>query len=615
VEAELQWLESTTHIDHVWFMITLPKLGKWLDKCLSSDPGVIPYDPPEVRDRSGDLVISQVGGTYLPFLDSLFWESGPFCEIADYSALDPSMVLMARQYLYMFKKYAKACPTMMIKIAVDKFWSIDRELRVPRSIDNDLFFHPVGGSYETGLTGDEPTALTRMVVLMDKLALWLAPGSDLDVNDLVPSHGPGSCSDLVTDGGDKYTFPSYPRVIQGIIPASYVCSVNWRLDSEARHVAHKTAACLTAVPKSLDKPRLIASEPVVHQYLQQGLMGWYRKHLHPVLKMMVSFVDQQPSRDAALKASKDGNCATIDLSSASDRLSLWSVESQFQHRPFLLEALIGFRSSFLHDPILTGDQVELRKFAPQGNATTFPVQSTIYACAALAAGLVWNGHDAYTVKMKHVRSMAKRIRVFGDDIISPREHVPYLGLLLQYLELKVNSEKSHVSGYFRESCGMDAYRGYDVTPAYVSHRTPTRPGDNFVAYVEQSNNAHRKGFFHLAALMAELIPSEMQEYVPVSRQSLGCVSLFSFVNETFSRRRKYSKNLWRHEVRGFTLESRTRVERRESQADLLQYFLEKPSPTSKWKAGNRSAPRVKLKLEWVDARSTNRPRSDFRTRP
>lgn len=598
---------------HTLAMVYFPKIGKWFDKLLSSEPDDLKVWPRlelngiEVNPRTDAI----------PVLDSLFGLEGGFVAAATTKPawkIDPNKVLMARQLLYFRKRFFAACPQENQVDAVREFWDIESQMRAPRSLDTDLLFHPVGGRFLESWKAGMPTSLRRMLVCLDSLCTRLAPTADVDIEDLIPAHGPGAVSDLPR-GGDKYLFPTYPEVIQEIVPEHHLCAPNfraWLYELPHQRKAYdrtKHAAKLIAVAKTVEKPRLIASEPVVAQFLQQALRKWIRSHMSSVHKVMVSFRSQEPSRIAASKASKDGESATIDLSSASDRMSLWAVESLFCDRPNLLRLLLAARSNHVYDPIYLGETREIWKFAPQGNATTFPVQTLLYANVALAATLVWLNLDRKLGRIPNSKlrdrktGIARKIRVFGDDIIVPKDVVPYLSLLLSHLGLKINSAKSHVNGNFRESCGMDAYRGYDVTPAYVSHQAPvTEKG--LPAWIEISNNAHAKGFWHLAAWIADQVPVKYGLMIPISRESLGVTALKTFTPGTYSQiRPRYSKHLMRWEVKGYTQTLHASVNKRNNHHDLLQYFLEEPTILDRWEAGHQVVGKLIVKLAWVDARS------------
>jgi hypothetical protein len=93
------------------------------------------------------------------------------------------------------------------------------------------------------------------------------------------------------------------------------------------------------------------------------------------------------------------------------------------------------------------------KFSSMGNGCTFGLESLIFAAAARAVG-------------------SRDFCVYGDDIIIETELYEPLVTLLSALGFTTNSEKSFNQGPFRESCGVDAYLGTDITPFYVRTWNP-----------------------------------------------------------------------------------------------------------------------------------------------
>lgn len=87
-----------------------------------------------------------------------------------------------------------------------------------------------------------------------------------------------------------------------------------------------------------------------------------------------------------------------------------------------------------------------------GNATTFPVQSLVFWAICVASMQRLGFHQPGAAF------------VFGDDIIIPAECVENVINDLESFGLLVNKEKSFWRGGFRESCGVDAFNGVNVTP-------------------------------------------------------------------------------------------------------------------------------------------------------
>jgi len=597
-----------------------PKVGKVLDGILSGKP---------IEDRDDREYIKS---GYWPFVSSTWGDILYHVENYGTGGFNPNLVAMLRQLLYFFKKFEVDCGKAAKVKAAAEFWDVDADLPYPFTQESDV---PVEAWFldeqyaAAGLPGkvvsvDEDYQAHRLDLHLlncwQEISDWFAsyiPYPTFD--DLLPRHGPGAVSNLHSSG-DKYTFPDYPQDIADVLPPSIFCQVN---EAEWNAICHqlvkdKAPAKLIAVPKTFDKPRLIASEPVVHQYLQQALMRWLRANLHPLLRKVVAFTDQTPSQELALKASRTKKVATVDLSSASDRLSLAVVQCFFRTNPPILDLLVRTRSTHIVDGINTRNGVSIvRKFAAMGSAVTFPVQTLVYASCCFAAVCVARGWKTSSKKTSRSRlhQVAPDIQVFGDDIEIPVDAWQYLERLLELLGLKVNREKTHTSGHFRESCGMDAYRGFDVTPAYVSHvapiqrRTPSQVV-TFAAYIEQSNNAHRKGLWHLAEVMRSNLRRKTTWELPVSREDLGICSLFTYSRGTHAHKFRYNPGLMRYEVKGLRLFVSTAVEKREDSMDLLQYYIEGPSGERNHEdlvallrsVGIHWSMPVELRPAWSDAR-------------
>jgi hypothetical protein len=135
------------------------------------------------------------------------------------------------------------------------------------------------------------------------------------------------------------------------------------------------------VPKSQKAPRLIAKEPVANMWCQQIVRDYLETSVSKsFLGNIIHFRDQSYNMDGALKASRSSSHWTVDLSDASDRVSLWVVERMVRSNKTLLCALHASRSRHIAIPGRETDgPLLMKKFAPQGSATTFPLQSIIYS--------------------------------------------------------------------------------------------------------------------------------------------------------------------------------------------------------------------------------------------
>ena len=595
---DYRWLEHVVSSRGLPFiMIDMPDACKVVDSALSRghlNPKILPK------------TFGKTMGGSRTFLSGLFSrcfdEEGTLVE-----NVDANHIFFLRTTLLLSKKVKKDCSDATLMEAVADFQRIDNRLRAPSlswSLDS-LDFSGDRLSFLDGLhhPGDMfservhmPRPLLRALDDVSRIVSSTMP--EVIYQDVFPSHGPGAVADAKSNS-DKYHFPNWPKKLEEWFPHCYFgqSREDLHLTDPLSYGSQELPAQLIAVPKTLKSPRMIASEPVAHQYLQLGMMGWLRKYLPYQIRPSVHFKSQIPSREFCFEASKTGLHATVDLSSASDRLSCWVVERAFAANRSLLSSLHACRTRWIVNSTGVGERYHLllRKYAAQGNGTTFPVQTIIYTMISIAVVLYEGGHK---VTSRSIKRAARDIRVYGDDIIIPSSAVPTLDLLLSFLDLKVNASKTHYSGKFRESCGMDAYDGFDVTPLYMSSLSPGLKADSLQSWIDVSNNAYSKGLWCLSDWMRSKIPVKIQALIPVSNRTLGCLTLRTVMAPQYTRTR-YNRDLQCAEVRALCVRSKAKRSQRESHANLLQYFVEDPAPESIWEAGWLARVRLTLVKRWV----------------
>lgn len=220
----------------------------------------------------------------------------------------------------------------------------------------------------------------------------------------------------------------------------------------------ENCAKVILVPKDSRGPRLISCEPVENQFAQQGIAAYMVSKLesHPLSSGHVNFRDQGINRSLALKHSVDREYSTLDLKDASDRVSMALVDVLFQGTE-LLTALYAVRST--HTELPDGDRLLLNKHAPMGSALCFPVMATTIYVLLIAGvtGLTGSLQEA-------IRS----VYVYGDDVIITTKYADFAKSILERYGLRVNHDKCFIESYFLESCGMDAFKGVNVTPTRLS---------------------------------------------------------------------------------------------------------------------------------------------------
>lgn len=584
-------------------LIDLPAMGKLYDKGLSSGVFDICQYPSSLK-RSGSkpnlfeglLRRSFYGDRFLECIDP-----------------EPEIVFFTRCIFYLYKKYD--CPPKRgsVEDSVKAFITTDEGLPEP-SLDwldpNSSY-----GVKDLSFLDHKGKELDRLTYgMLDKLdqvarILRFPESSPLSI---IPRHGPGAVADLAR-GRDKYVPTFWPAKLEKVFPKAHFLSYRGDLDQDHSTVRmwpnnpHSLygVARLHDVPKTHKGPRLITVEPTAHQFVQGGLMKWIRSNMSVHYRRSISFHDQEPSRQFALQASESGHYATVDLSEASDRLSCWVVE-RYVGDVSLRAQLIASRSPYV-DLSRYGDSRDLlllRKFAGMGSAVTFPIQSLFYFAAAVSAVAQWRGITKLTGRK--IGQLGKEIRVFGDDICMPSSAVPYLDRLFSYLDLKVNVSKTHWKGYFRESCGMDAYRGVEVTPYYLRHSDLRKGPQALASWVDNRNVAYQKGLWSLARWFESKVPEKVSQWIVRTNQDLGALTYRSYLDSTYAKRWRWnnSHQLW--ECRSLRLTPKSVRVVRGNSLDLLQYFLESPGPDSFWEPGYLAEQRALIGPVWVAAPKTVR---------
>jgi hypothetical protein len=434
---------------------TLPKLGKALDKGLINQRLEVPR---EFKRSSRNPNIP----AFLQEYFSLLFDADGFLQ-ADASALCVNHI---RQICFCAYKLEVPYDEGSCQNVIDKFTSTDLGLAEPDVLRTDSFIDVIGNVTGHIFSGFDPT-------------------------DICPRHGPGSVATGETLE-KKWDFSRLYSCIHSVYPYYDYFIVGGASELLDRLTWYKSLTRLSEgvakvilVPKDSRGPRLISCEPLEFQWIQQGLGRKLMQFLEKessFTRGCINFSQQSVNQRLAVEGSITSQWSTIDLSDASDRVSLSLVKSVFS-KSALLKYLLGTRSSATTLP--NGEVFRLRKFAPMGSALCFPVEAYIFwvVCVVSVAqklGVPW--------------SIAGRsIYVYGDDIIVPTTWFDSVVAGLHDVGLVVNTEKSCAKGLFRESCGIDAFKGVIVTPHRL--RTPwtgrNTDGSAYVSYISLANSLSR----------------------------------------------------------------------------------------------------------------------------
>lgn len=213
-------------------------------------------------------------------------------------------------------------------------------------------------------------------------------------------------------------------------------------------------AVLFTVPKNALIERCACKEPDLNMYLQKAVGEHIAKRL---LRTGINLRDQSINRGLARQGSLDGSLATLDLSSASDSVTVELVRLLLPQLWF--EYCNDIRSKRV---LVRGEYVRTEMFSSMGNGFTFALESLLFY--ALARSVLY------------FEGIKGRLSVYGDDIILPSSGADMLVSVLRFCGFTVNPEKSFITGPFRESCGGHYHNGTDVTPFYLKN-PPTRLTD------------------------------------------------------------------------------------------------------------------------------------------
>lgn len=272
------------------------------------------------------------------------------------------------------------------------------------------------------------------------------------------------------------------------------------------------------VPKNSKTDRVIAAEPGLNLWFQLGVGRMIGRRLYRHLG--IDLESQDRNQLLAYYASRSGSLATVDFSAASDTIAYKLVEEVIP--PQWFDVMTSLRSVYGELP--DGRTVKYHKFSSMGNGYTFPLQSLIFACSAIACCEYVNEHG--------VEADGDYVGVFGDDVVIPTGAYQLFSEFCSFLGFSFNAKKSFASGDFRESCGAHYLRGVDLKPLYLKERLK----DAFSIY-RMANGTRRLAsrnmyygcdsrFLPVWRFLVRQVPKEIRFRIPVGLGDGGFVSNF-----------------------------------------------------------------------------------------
>jgi len=547
---------------------TLPRLGKAFDKAISGDTLL----------NATDLGFKPQVGSKLPKLFGEFFNKVLSKDGAVLLNPCATSVRVIRELCYLFYKYELPFTDEQVQQSYDRFKRTEEDLStvtIELRNDSDKLDSDVNSPHHRR-RHENRVAPTKKEVIREARILLQRLFASFDPRDIYPRHGPGAVA-TKQRLGSKYVWTNVSRRITDKYPFDeYFCSsIGHVCDSYntfERIGNEDLPARVILVPKDSRGPRLISCEPVDFQWVQQGLGKAIVELVEhdELTKFNVFFTDQRPNQIGALIGSSSGRYATLDLNEASDRVSVELVRLLFPSH--IYDYLEACRS--LSTVLPTGEEIQLKKFAPMGSCLCFPILAlTIWAI--LTAG---------------APDMCAResIHVYGDDVIVPTAQAANAIEQLESFGLKVNREKSCINGLFRESCGMDAFNGIEVTPVRIrtvwsSSRSPSV----YTSWIAYANSFYDRQYY----ATYDLIVNELFRIygaIPAKDMNLSCPSLAEVSEEKRPKVKRVHKGLQKLQWRVWDIKSPAVIQRLDGWSMLLRYFTETIGPLNRTAARRRS---------------------------
>lgn len=479
----------------------LPQLGKQLDQALSSGL-LLPSSGFRTKKDS-----------YLPifmheWFTLIFHDDGVLRE-----SVNPDHIRIVRTLLFMFYKYELPFTEDQLTLAQEKFIQTDSVVK---------------------------TEFDSIHMLIKSIFKELLPDDPMDI---AARHSTGA----TTDGFNNIQKRNIVRFIPSLMrqyDLSYFFNTRALFGAKYEDIVKlgpiEPSMTVTFVPKDSRGPRTICMEVHERMSLQLGLMKSIYQHCEEFssYRGRVNFTDQTVNQRLAHRASLDQSYATLDLKDASDLVS-WELIKQVVPAKYV-PVLTALRTPTVRFG-RTGQSFSIKKFAPMGSALCFPIEAILFFAIAMTVN-----PDVY---------------VYGDDIIVPTEFAIATMERLESYGLQVNKDKSLFQGYFRESCGLDAYKGAVITP--IRYRK-----DDYASVVAFANNISSAFGDKYGEAVIQWYESIVPCIIPRTGSSSSNVGFIAYKGG-FSNlclfKRRYNRDLQRVEYRVLT----TTVMLKESNTDDL----------------------------------------------
>jgi len=523
--------------------ITLPDLGKATQKWL--DQGEVGIHPSFNRGR-GSLPV---------FLRGFF--SRVFDRKTGVLLDDPCIdsIIAIRQLTLMFGKIELPCTPARVHKAMLGYVECEKEVR---QVDMKL----------------TERDLDEFQLMSDLLFREVFTQMDRDVyyGELLPKHGPGATAEKLTANG-KYRQSTWTRRLEEVLPSNEYLIPNSRFSEDLDKVhflepGSELPVRVISVPKTLKTPRIIAIEPACMMYTQQALLQCFLSAFRrdELLRGLIGFDDQGPNQALACQGSVDNRTATLDLSEASDRVSNQLVRRMVSRWPHLHKAIDATRSR--RADVRGVGVIRLAKYASMGSALCFPVEAMVFT-TIIFLGIQRSLNT--TLTRKDIKSFLGSVRVYGDDLVVPVDHVSSIVQTLEHFGARVGLDKSFWTGRFRESCGKEYFNGHDVSLVKVRQVLPSTIADatGVISAVSLRNQLYLAGYWRTVGWLDKHLRRMLKHFPAVAPTSpvLGRVSALGYHTE------RLHPSLFSPQVRGYVVQAKAPSDELDGTGALLKCLL------------------------------------------
>jgi hypothetical protein len=530
--------------------ITLPQFGKDFEKSL--DQGVV-----DRRSFTGFQWKRGLPRFLGGFLDRVFDRTSGV--LLDSPCIDA--IIAIRQLTLMYSKIELPCSDTRVRDALRGWVECEQHVR----------------EADSQRTPIDIEAFRRMSALLYRKELTIVDRKIYDGDELFPQHGPGSTADGLI-GNNKFLQSTWPARLEKYFPMGEMLLPNWSYYNQLEEIdmlepGSEIPVKVITVPKTLKTPRIIGMEPTAMMYAQKAISPLIREALKgsrkrgsDYLSSFLGFDDQTPNQRMAEEGSLLQGLATLDLSEASDRVSNQLVREMFRDHPHLHGAVDACRSR--KADVDGHGVIRMAKFACMGSDLCFPIEAMVFL-TIIFLGIEKDLNTSLCPRI--LKEYVGRVRVYGDDIIVPVEHVRSVVSMLEHFGAQVNTAKSFWTGRFRESCGKEYFAGHDVSIVKFRQEFPTHRmnATGVISLISFRNQMYFSGYWGTVKWLDDAI-RKIIRYFPVVEPSSPVQGRHSFLSYEPER---MCKQLHRPLVRGYVVNAKSPINRLDGSGALLKILL------------------------------------------